>query len=102
MQIVYPTSHIRTYMYIHIYMRTYVRMPIYRTHGNFKTITLQIILLQNLDLTAANRKLIHEGPLTWRIQHIKKTVGVCVCVCVCMCACVCVCAIATYIAMVQL
>ena len=67
-------------------------MPIYRTHGNFKTITLQIILLQNLDLTAANRKLIHEGPLTWRIQHIKKTVGVCLCVCVCVCVCVCMCA----------
>ena len=29
---------------------------------------------QNLDLTAENRKLIHEGPLTWRIQH-RKAVG---------------------------
>ena len=31
--------------------------------------------MQNLDLTAGNRRLIHEGPLTWRIQYSKKTVG---------------------------
>ena len=47
------------------------------------------MLLQNLDITAGDRRLLHEGPLTWRIQHSKKTVGecernVCVCMYVCM------------------
>ena len=33
-----------------------------------------IFSIQNLDLTTENRRLIHEGPLTWRIQH-RKVVG---------------------------
>ena len=35
------------------------------------------VSLQNLDLTAGNRRLIHEGALTWKIQYSKKIVGEC-------------------------
>lgn len=30
--------------------------------------------VQNIDLTSENRRLFHEGPLTWRIQH-RRVVG---------------------------
>ena len=50
------------------------------------------VLLQNLDLTANNRKLLHEGPLAWRIQQSKRPIGMYVCTYVFMyiiCACIC-------------
>ena len=31
---------------------------------------------QSFDLGAENRRLLHDGPLTWRIQH-RKVVGEC-------------------------
>jgi len=52
---------------------------------NFCVLSMSLIavLLQNLDLTANNRKLLHEGPLAWRIQHSKRAIGMCSYVCVC-------------------
>ncbi|XP_065902948.1 rho guanine nucleotide exchange factor 12-like isoform X2 [Dysidea avara] len=34
------------------------------------------LMYKNLDLTANNRKLLHEGPLAWRIQHSKRSIEV--------------------------